>query len=138
MKYLIVFVLFCTISIQLFALTENEVFCYIKQVGIKSPEIVLRQAIYESGHFKSNIFKKKNNLFGFRHRHYVHYKSWKECIDYYKVWQDRYYTNDSIDYYVFLQNKNFTGRKKVRYAHQLKKIKITSSLICLADERQAQ
>ena len=111
--------------------SENEVYCYIKSIGIKNPDIVLKQAIYESGHFKSNIFKTKNNLFGFRRTAtYITYKNWKACVDYYKEWQDKRYKDPSQDYYTFLQKINYSGHSKFDYAKELKQIKIRGDLTC--------
>lgn len=111
--------------------SENEVYCYIKILEIKNPEIVLKQAIYESGHFKSNIFKSKNNLFGFRRsKSYMTFDSWQSCVLYYKKWQDKYYKDTTQDYYIFLQKKNYSGYKEFHYSTELKKIKIKASLAC--------
>jgi uncharacterized FlgJ-related protein len=136
MRYSILLLLSFAISIQLYALNENEVYCYIKQMGIKHPEVVLRQAIYESGHFKSKIFKAKHNLFGFRHNSYIKFDSWKTCIEYYKRWQEKYYKDDTVDYYRFLQKRNFSGKRKMRYDTQLKRIIIRGTLICEEDGKR--
>jgi uncharacterized FlgJ-related protein len=103
----------------------------MKSIGIKNADIVLKQAIYESGHFNSKIYKSKNNLFGFRKTAtYITYKNWQSCADYYKVWQDKQYKNVNEDYYTFLQKINYTGHKNFNYAKELKKIIIRGSLKC--------
>ncbi len=133
---LAVTLLFCY---SLYALDENEIYCYIKKIGIKHPEIVLKQAIYESGHFTSKIFKNKNNLFGFRHTMtYMSFDNWQASVDYYKVWQDKYYKNDTEDYYKFLQRKNYSGYKEFNYSAQLKRIKIRASLNCFEDDDEEE
>lgn len=38
----------------------------IKCHGFKYPDLILAQAVLESGHFKSTVFKENNNLFGMR------------------------------------------------------------------------
>ena len=38
----------------------------IKCHGFKYPDLILAQAVLESGHFKSNVFRQNNNLFGMR------------------------------------------------------------------------
>ncbi|HVX48539.1 MAG TPA: glucosaminidase domain-containing protein, partial [Chitinophagaceae bacterium] len=104
MKFTAVILLVCLSINALGRIDENDVYCYMKSIGIKNPEIVLKQAIYETGHFKSLVCLKKNNLFGFRS--VVIYKSfatWQESVDYYKRWQDRHYTDTTEDYYHFLQ-----------------------------------
>ncbi len=136
MRFVLI-ILFCTVlNTHLSAQSENDIYCYIKQIGIKFPEVVLRQAIYETGHFRSNIYQKKNNLFGFRKKRYMAFDDWKACVDYYKVWQDKHYTNNETDYYVFLQKKNFSGRKKFRYDIQLQRTHIKATLNCIVDGKK--
>ena len=120
------------------AQTENEIYCYMVNIGIKHPDVVLKQAIFETGHFKSQIYKRRNNLFGFRKRKYIAYDSWKNCIDYYKVWQDKHYTNDSLDYYKFLESKNFSGSNRLRYSNNLRNTRIKATLNCSGDDDKQQ
>ncbi len=135
MKYIVLTVICLCTYMQIFALTENEVYCYMESIGIKHADIVLKQAIYETGHFKSHIFKTKNNIFGFRRtKSYMKFKTWQSCLDFYKKWQDKYY-NDEENYYQFLQKKNFAGNKKFNYAKQLKSVKIRGSLNCEVNEK---
>ena len=75
---------------------------YILQLNIKNPKVVLAQAIIESGHFKSKLFKENNNLFGMRHakqRHciskgskngYAIYNNWRESVIDYAFYQKTY------------------------------------------------
>lgn len=130
MRILILVLISLCLCSPIFALSEKDVYCYMINAGIQHPEVVLKQAIYETGHFKSHIFKSKNNLFGFRRtKSYLKFKNWQACIDFYKKWQDKYY-HEEEDYYKFLQKKNFAGNKKFNYAKQLKNIKIRGSLNC--------
>ena len=132
MRYFSILFIITIIYLPLHTLTENELYCYMKKVGIKSPKIVLKQAIYETGHFKSKIYKTKNNLFGFRRSvKYMKFETWQASVDYYKKWQDKYYKDEEENYYNFLQKKNYSGYKKFNYAQELKKIKIRDSLTCL-------
>lgn len=79
----------------------------LQLLDVKHIKIVLAQAKLETGNFKSNYFKKRNNLFGFKGNHgYLYFNSWKECCKYYKRWQKKRYKGG--DYYHFL--------KKVGYA----------------------
>lgn len=131
MKYLLCLILLVFSSFKPATLTENEVYCYIVKVGIKHPEIVLKQAIYETGHFKSFNSRVKNNIFGFRRTAtYITYDSWKACVDYYKKWQDKHYKDSTQDYYTFLQKINYVGHAGFNYAGEVKKIKIRDSLKC--------
>jgi hypothetical protein len=51
---------------ELPTLSKQNLWCQIKESGIKFPEFVFAQAVLESGHFTSNLFKLNNNLFGMR------------------------------------------------------------------------
>lgn len=89
---------------------KDSVYAVILASGIKHPEIVLKQAILETGWFQSKFLMRKNNLFGFRAtKHYMNFDSWRECVEYYKRWQDKFYTNPQENYYVFL--------KRIKYSH---------------------
>ncbi len=137
MKFIAVILLVCISINALGGIDENDVYCYIKSIGIKNPEIVLKQAIYESGHFKSLVCIKKNNIFGFRSVViYKSFKTWQECVDYYKRWQDKHYTDTTEEYYHFLQRINYSGYKDFSYSKQLQKVKIQASLKCQEDEQQ--
>lgn len=96
---------------------KDSVHAYILLTGIQHPEIVLRQAILETGWFQSKMLMKKNNLFAFRStKKYMRFDNWQESIQYYKRWQDEHYTNPEEDYYTFLKRK--------KYAHSPEYIKI--------------
>jgi hypothetical protein len=134
MRYCLFIILVLFSSFKPKPISENELYCYIKEIGILHPEVVLKQAIYETGHFKSNIYKKKNNVFGFRRTSkYIYYKNWQACVDYYKVWQDKHYKDTTQNYYTFLQKINYSGHKGFNYAFELKGVKIKDSLICNRD-----
>lgn len=86
---------------------------------IKFPDIVLKQACLETAHFTSVSFKKRNNLFGFHNgKDYLKFDTWKECVKYYKKWQDKLYK--SGDYYVFLEKLPYA--QDSTYIDVLKKI----------------
>ncbi len=108
----------------------QEVYTYIVCSDIKFPDIVLRQAIWETGWFKSKHMIHKNNLFGFRHsKKYMDFKSWQECINYYKGWQLRKYTREGEDYYDFLIRIKYAQSKK--YIESLKSLNVkTVSVNC--------
>ena len=105
---------------------------FIKQTKIAHADIVYRQAVLETGNFKSDIFRNNNNLFGMRgvkalpttqigicEKGYGIYESWQMSIFDYAIWQawsgkrlkrdeylellGRIYAADSL--YVFKINK---------------------------------
>lgn len=82
---------------------EKQLIDLITYLEIKYPEIVLAQAKLESGNFTSNRFKQYNALFGFQtsDTNIIKYKSWKESVIHYKVWQMKR-LKENEDYYDFL------------------------------------
>lgn len=76
---------------------------------IKYPDIVLQQAIWETGWFKSKACRVNNNLFGFTYdgKNYLKFNTWQESVRYYKQWQDKKYKGG--DYYQFLIDLPYSG-----------------------------
>lgn len=79
----------------------------LKDMGVQHVDIVLAQAILESGTFTSNIFKTKNNMFGMKvpgrrettainKKGYAAYTSWMDCVKDYKLYQDYVTKNKSV------------------------------------------
>jgi len=104
------------------SLGYNRLYCEIIEQGIKYPDIVFAQAILESGHFKSSIFRNNNNLFGMRLARvrqttaigkkagYAVYSDWIMSVQDYKLWQDfipRKYLTSRKKYLLFIQ-KNYS------------------------------
>ena len=81
----------------------------LKANDVKFPEIVFAQAVLESGHFKSFIFRTNNNLFGMRYPRvretlatgaksgYAVFSDWKSSVKDYKLWQERFIKRRGID-----------------------------------------
>jgi hypothetical protein len=103
----------------------DSVFSYICEVGIQHPNIVMKQAIVETGWFKTKFLMSRNNLFGFRAKNYLYFKNWKESVVYYKNWQDKRYTNKNEDYYAFLVRIKYASAPG--YTNYLKKMKYNRS-----------
>ncbi len=73
---------------------------YYEQV--KYPEVVILQAILETGFYKSDIFLNGNNLFGMKYPKYrstvaigtykghSQYEHWSDSVIDYKIWQEWY------------------------------------------------
>lgn len=80
--------------------TPENLSSEIRKLGIKHPDVVLAQAKWESGHFKSKVFQENNNLFGMKlarqrdttaigeNRGHAKYKNWQDSVKDYKLWQD--------------------------------------------------
>lgn len=98
---------------------EDSVYNYIKELNIKHPEIVLKQARLESGNFQSKVFKNNNNMFGFKqaykrpntqigtNRGYAVYEDWKQCVIDYALYQTYSAKNMTKEEYINFLNKNF-------------------------------
>lgn len=89
--------------------TADEVFAEICRLGILHPEIVIRQALHETGNLRSGMLMQRNNLFGFRYKSYLTFADWKDSLAYYKQWQARRYTNPREDYFVFLRRIKYAS-----------------------------
>jgi len=101
----------------------QEMYNAIKDAGILHPDFVMAQCMQETG----NLACKKcclryHNLFGFyvKGNKCKKFESDKECIKYYKDWQDKRYgkwrkKNPKGDYYHFLKSVGYaTGDKYTR------------------------
>lgn len=121
--------LFC-ITTQ--AQTKKDIYNYVLRTSIKHPKIVTAQIYYETAHLNSNVFKSNSNCFGMKlakqrptlaigkKGDYAEYKSWKQSIRDYEIWQRSYYKGG--DYYEFLNNAGYSTNKD--YCITLKQIKI--------------
>ena len=98
------------------------------------PDIVIAQAKLETGHFKSEVFKMNNNLFGMRHplqrvtlsrgsnlNHAV-YNSWQHSLMDYAMWYNKYcskyQTKDEV--YNYLQRVYSTNKNYIKILKQVK------------------
>ena len=109
-------------NLETASLTVENLKAMLIAEGVQHPEIVLKQAIQETGWFKcTSCSLNRNNIFGFYYKkQYLTYDSWQECVRYYKRWQDRHYKGG--DYYTFLQKVGFATDPQ--YITRLKSIKI--------------
>lgn len=98
----------------------------IKDAGIRHPEFVMAQCMQETGNLScKKCCLRYNNLFGFyiKGNKCKKFESEKECIKYYKDWQDKRYEKwrkkfPKADYYHFLKHVKYaTGDK---YTGELK------------------
>jgi hypothetical protein len=80
----------------------QRVFETICQAGIRHPKIVMRQAILETGWFRSPFLMTRNNLFAFRRGHYLRFDRFEHSVLFYKAWQERNMRVAADDYYLFL------------------------------------
>ncbi len=92
-------------TLHIDSLSINNVKSAIIAANVQYPDIVLAQAILETGYFNSKVCKEYNNLFGLydsRNMDYYKFDHWKDSIEGYKKYVERKY-NPLDDYYVFLK-----------------------------------
>lgn len=113
----------CSLSTFARELTIENVESEIVRRDIKHGDIVLRQAILETGWFKSYNATVRNNLFGFwnsRRKQYFVFEKWEDSVAYYKRWQEKNYKGG--DYYKFLDRIGYA--EDPDYIWKLKNINI--------------
>ena len=123
-------------------LTKCNVYNYAKKIGVKFPNVYIRQCIMESGHFTSRVCIQLNNIHGMHNptvrkstsiapkgQKYAQYRSWKECVQDYKLWQNMH--NDTISkiqtdkgYILFLRKSAYIAGSASYYERELIKIQI--------------
>ena len=90
--------------------------------GLKHKDIVYAQAVLETGHFKSKVCLKYNNLFGLynsKEKRYYKFNHWTESVVAYKEWIQKKYQPPN-NYYAFLEEINYAEGKS--YTRLLKEI----------------
>jgi hypothetical protein len=103
-------------------LNSENVYIALKEAGVEHPEIVVKQAILETGWFKcSHCSLNKNNIFGFYYKKkYLEFDNWLESVAYYKKWQKKRYQGG--DYYKFLKKVGYATSPT--YEDKLKQIRL--------------
>lgn len=110
--------------------TADSVFTYIFLMRLEHPDIVMAQCIEESGNFSSPLFLHGHNCTGMRvpaqrptlalgmlYNH-ARFRSWKDCIADYAIWQSIYARGLSKDDYfayldrVYAEKKGYSDRLK--------------------------
>ena len=82
--------------------SQDELVVMLTDLNVKYPHIVLAQAILETGHYSSTIFKTNHNLFGMKEArsrvktakgtqlNHAYYDNWRESVYDYAFYQCRY------------------------------------------------
>lgn len=112
--------------------TADEVKDYIEEIGIRYPEIVYYQFVQESGRGTSRLAREANNLFGMK-KHmrkeslaigytksgFAVYRSWKDSIVDYLIWQLKYTAKikSKKDYLKYLRSIYSNNEKKYLYEY---------------------
>lgn len=92
----------------------------LKRLNVKYPHIVMAQAMIESGHFQSNIFRSNHNLFGMKEArqrvttargtnlNHAYYENWKESVIDYAMFQAAYLKDlKTEEAYLLYLNANY-------------------------------
>lgn len=121
-------------------MTPKNIYNYLIRNHIPCAEIVLRQILQETGHLRSWLCVKQNNLFGMlmpEHRKtmatagwkgYARFTNWKQSVLDYKLWQEHQQAHgyDLTDYYKFLEKTLYA--EDISYVQKLKQININQYL----------
>ena len=104
-----------------FILSPENLMNELEAQGVAFPEIVLAQAILETGTFKSNACIYKNNLFGLRCSDgtYMYFDHWTDCVAAYKFYIQDWETPPE-DYYNYLDSLGYA--EDTSYIAKLKRI----------------
>lgn len=101
----------------------DEVYNYLFEICIDHPRIVMAQCIEESGNFSSKLFKEGNNCLGMKVPSrrptlakgvmYGHafFKSWKDCINDYAIWQSIYARGLTEEDYLQYLDRVYASKK---------------------------
>ena len=119
---------------------QDSVLNAIFELRLEHPYIVYAQALVESGHFQSAIFLQNNNMFGMRmperratlalgiRRGHAYYRSWRDCLYDYAMFQSAYMRGLSEDEYFTKLSKSYAEdkeyEKKVRLLKEAVKKKV--------------
>lgn len=109
--------------------TDETALCFMEQIGIEHPHIVLAQMKLESGNYTSKLALENNNYFGMKQPRkrattsigekngYASYKSWVHSVLDYALWQKEYARELTENQYLdslskYAEDKNYTLKIK--------------------------
>jgi len=99
--------------------SEEKFVSELKRLNVKFPHIVMAQAIAETGHYKSQVFKENHNLFGMKmarvrvntangvQNGHAYYDDWYQSVYDYAFWQCSQINNQintEEEYYLYLSS----------------------------------
>ena len=85
----------------IYSQTKDSVYNYLQKIGVQHVEIVTKQSILETGHYKSYSCKVRKNLFGLTRNGKIEvFNDWKESCHAYVNWIEYKYKGG--DYHDFL------------------------------------
>lgn len=95
-----------------FHLNESNLMDELLAQGVEFPEIVVAQAILETGYFKSYSCTQRNNLFGLKQKDgtYMSFDHWTESVFAYKKYIQKW-DDTPNDYYHYLDSIGYAEDK---------------------------
>lgn len=118
--------------------TKQALVDEIKCHGFKYPDIVLAQALLESGHFKSPVFRENHNVFGMKqpkkrytlcngtNLNHALYDNWKVCVEDRMIYEALYLNDLSRTQYKRFLDKTYAKGKN--YSGTLEKLIVKNDL----------
>jgi len=112
--------------------SKEKLFLEIDKYSFKYPDIVKAQAVVESGHFKSPVFKQNNNMFGMREAmvrittaegsnlNHAYYVDWKYCVADRALYEAQYLSKLSREEYFSYLDQTYAEGKG--YSKLLKQV----------------
>lgn len=104
-----------------FILSKENLYNELVAQEVDFPDIVLAQAILETGHFQSYACVNRHNLFGLRKRDgsYMSFSHWTECVAAYKKYIQKW-KHPPNDYYKHLDDLGYA--EDTSYTTKLKQM----------------
>ena len=112
---------------------QDSIYSYIFELRLDHPEVVYAQVMLESNKLNSKLFRENNNLFGMKisgnrpttavgvKYGYAYYKTWKESVIDYALYQAAYRRNLSKEEYYLKLGENYAEDSE--YIQKLKSYK---------------
>lgn len=103
------------------ALNIKNLMAVLRQYDVKFPQIVVAQALLETGYFTSRVCLENNNLFGLRrpsNGNYYTFSSWEESVKAYKDYVQYKYKGGN--YYDFLNRIGYS--EDCEYINKVKQV----------------
>lgn len=114
--------------------SKKNLIKYLELLEIDNKDIVLKQAILETGWFNSSLFKEGNNLFGMKvpkiresvangsYLSHAKYSHWTDSVKDYILWLEHWKSKgkDTTNYYVFLDSIGYAiDSKYINILHRV-------------------
>ena len=123
-------------TIKYSSFTYDNFIKYLEYRNVEYIDIMVKQAILETGYFTSLVFTSNNNLFGMRHPrvrptlslgsnlNHAKYNHWTDSVEDYILWKEYHQHRIGECYYKFLKNVGYA--EDTKYISKLKLINLKS------------